>query len=143
MLRPSQFDTVKIAAMKITPAELRQRVGKLIFDHKAGYTIHRLLLVGGDIDVYDDKDIMWAFSTRCRPGDDEVRFGFAVPYALLLTQSIDLKTLFSECKGFPLVPYMSHGFFSPIKGGKVVSYCLMPSEYQNGKPDWIAADFKW
>lgn len=68
-----QFDTAKIAEMKITPAELRQRVGDVVFAHKVGYTIHRLVLVGSDIDVYDDKDVMWAFTTRCRPGDDEVR----------------------------------------------------------------------
>ncbi|KAL8277938.1 hypothetical protein RQP46_009570 [Phenoliferia psychrophenolica] len=117
-----QFDTAKIAEMKISPAELRKRVGDVVFNHKVGYTIHRLILVGGDIDVYDDKDVMWAFSTRCRPGDDE--------------------TFFGDCKAFPLIPYNGHGFHSPVKGGKVVSDALMPSEYKTGKPDWIAADFK-
>lgn len=68
-----QFDTAKISESKITPEELRQKVGDLVFGHKAGYTIHRLVLVGTDIDVYDDKDIMWAFTTRCRPSKDEVR----------------------------------------------------------------------
>ncbi|KAI5479123.1 cytoplasmic protein [Pseudohyphozyma bogoriensis] len=118
----SQFDTIKLAAMNITPEDLRKRVGDLVFNHKVGYTIHRLVLVGDDIDVYDDKDVMWAFTTRCRPGDDE--------------------TFYSECKGFPLIPYMSHGNFSPVKGGKVVSDALMPAEYKTGKPDWVAADFK-
>lgn len=81
-----QFDTAKLAAMKVTPEHLRQTVGDLVFGHKAGYTIHRLILVGTDIDVFDDKDVMWAFTTRCRPGKDE--------------------TFFEECKGFPLIPYM-------------------------------------
>lgn len=65
---------------------------------------------------------VWAFSTRCRPGSDE--------------------TFFEDCKGFPLVPYMSHGTGHPAKGGKVVSDALMPCEYNTGKPDWVAADFR-
>jgi hypothetical protein len=67
-----QFNTSKLPSLRLTPEQLRKRVGDLIFNHKAGYTIHRLVLVGGDIDVFDDKDVMWAFSTRCRPGHDEV-----------------------------------------------------------------------
>lgn len=59
--------------MNISPEQLRKKVGDLIFRHKAGYTMHRIVLVGSDIDVYDDKDLLWAFSTRCRPGTDEVR----------------------------------------------------------------------
>jgi len=64
---------------------------------------------------------VWAFSTRCRPSLDE--------------------TFYEDCKGFPLIPYMSHGNGSPVKGGKVVSDALMPSEYTTGR-DWVAADFK-
>ncbi|KAJ9123046.1 Ferulic acid decarboxylase 1 [Naganishia vaughanmartiniae] len=115
-----QFDDAKLRAMKTNSQELREKVGNLVFNHKSGYTIHRLVLVGDDIDVYDGKDIMWAFSTRCRPGMDE--------------------TFFEDVKGFPLVPYMSHGNGSPVKGGKVVSDALMPSEYTTGR-DWVAADF--
>jgi len=36
-----QFDTQQLAAMEITPQELRKRVGEAVFFHKAGYTIHR------------------------------------------------------------------------------------------------------
>lgn len=64
---------------------------------------------------------VWAFSTRCRPNLDE--------------------TFFEDVRGFPLIPYMSHGNGSPVKGGKVVSDALMPLEYTTG-PDFIAADFK-
>ncbi|KAF9889517.1 hypothetical protein FE257_007227 [Aspergillus nanangensis] len=116
-----RVDTTELRKMKTTSEELRKKVGDLIFHHKAGYTIHRLVLVGDDIDVYDGKDVMWAFSTRCRPGLDE--------------------TLFEEVRGFPLVPYMSHGNGSPTQGGKVVSDALMPTEYTTGR-DWEAADFE-
>ncbi|ORY88031.1 UbiD decarboxylyase family [Leucosporidium creatinivorum] len=116
-----QFNTEKLREMKTTSEELRKRVGDLVFYHKAGYTIHRLILIGDDIDVYDGKDILWAFTTRCRPSLDE--------------------TFYEDCKGFPLIPYMSHGNGSPTKGGKVVSDALMPTEYTTGR-DWVAADFK-
>ncbi|KAE8448154.1 Ferulic acid decarboxylase 1 [Mollisiaceae sp. DMI_Dod_QoI] len=116
-----QFDTQKLREMKTTGPELSKKIGDLIFNHKAGHTIHRLVLVGDDIDVHDGKDVMWAFSTRCRPGDDEV--------------------FYKDVKGFPLIPYMSHGSFSPVKGGKVVSDALLPVEYTEGR-NWEAADFK-
>lgn len=141
-----QFDTAKISKSKITPEELRQKVGDLVFGHKAGYTIHRIVLVGNDIDVYDDKDVMWAFTTRCRPNKDEVRSHFHSLLTPVSTQSDTLlypfQTFFEECKGFPLIPYMSHGTGHPAKGGKVVSDAIMPAEYATGLPDWQAADFK-
>jgi UbiD family decarboxylase len=116
-----KVDIGKLKEMAISPEDFRKKVGDLVFDHKAGYTIHRLVLCGSDIDVYELKDVLFAFSTRCRPNKDE--------------------TFYEECRGFPLVPYMSHGTGSPIQGGKVVSDALMPSEY-GGKQDWQQASFK-
>lgn len=116
-----KVDIHKLSEMKTSPEEFRKRIGDLVFDHKAGYTIHRLVLCGSDIDVYDWNDVSFAFTTRCRPNRDE--------------------TFFEECRGFPLIPYMAHGTGSPIQGGKVVSDALMPAEYQ-GKQDWQQASFK-
>lgn len=107
--------------MKTTPEAFRKQVGDVIFNHKAGYTIHRLVLCGDDIDVYDFKDVMFAYSTRCRPDTDE--------------------TFYQDCVGFPLIPYMSHGTAAPNKGGKVVSDALFKVEYE-GRQDWEVADFK-
>ncbi|KAH6638478.1 3-polyprenyl-4-hydroxybenzoate decarboxylase, partial [Boeremia exigua] len=116
-----KIDTQKLRQMKMTPAELRQRFSDAIFKVKAGYTIHRLLLVGPDIDIYNFKDVIFAYSTRCRPGTDE--------------------TFVEDVKGFPLIPYMSHGTASPIMGGKVVSDALLPVEY-TGESNWELADFE-
>ncbi|KAJ5563801.1 hypothetical protein N7513_000043 [Penicillium frequentans] len=116
-----KVDTARLREMKTNSKEFSKKVGDVVFNEKAGYTIHRLVLVGDDIDVYNGKDVMWAFSTRCRPNFDE--------------------TFFEDVRGFPLVPYMSHGNGSPTMGGKVVSDALMPSEYTTGQ-DWVAADFK-
>lgn len=115
-----KIDTVKLRALKTTPKEFAQKIGNIIFNDKVGYTIHRLVLVGDDIDVYDFKDVMWAFTTRCRPKDDEI--------------------FFDDVKAFPLIPYNGHGPHSPIKGGKVVSDALLAKEYTDGA-NWEAADF--
>lgn len=116
-----QVDTDALRKMKTTASEFCKKVGEIVFNDKVGYTIHRLALVGEDIDVYDFKDVIWAFCTRCRPGMDEYHF--------------------EDVKGFPLIAYMSHGNGPPTRGGKVVSDALLPVEYTTGR-DWEAADFK-
>lgn len=107
--------------MKTNSKAFRKLVGDIVFNEKAAYTTHRLVLLGDDIDVYNGKDVMWAFSTRCRPGMDE--------------------TFFEDVRGFPLIPYMGHGNGPKGKGGKVVSDALMPDEYTTGA-NWKAADFR-
>lgn len=116
-----QFDSEGLRKLKTTSQELRQKVADIVFSHKAGMTIHRLVLVGDDIDVYSGSDVLWAFSTRCRPGMDE--------------------TFVEDTYGFALIPYMSHGNGPPARGGKVVSDALMPTEYTTGI-DFVPADFK-
>jgi UbiD family decarboxylase len=116
-----QVDTDKLRAMKTNAEAFCRQVGDLIFKGKPGSTIHRLLLVGDDIDVYDFKEVIWAFTTRCRPVMDEYSY--------------------EDVPGFPLIPYMSHGNGPTNKGGKLVCDCLLPVEYTTGK-NWEAADFK-
>lgn len=116
-----QVDGEKLRASKTDAKTFCRKVGDQVFRHKAGATIHRLLLVGEDIGVYNFKDVMWAFSTRCRPGMDEYHF--------------------EDVLGFALIPYMLHGNGPAWKGGKAVCDCLLPSEYKTG-PDWETADFE-
>jgi UbiD family decarboxylase len=116
-----KVDIKRLAAMDVSPEIFRKKIGDLIFATKAGLTIHRLVLVGEDIDVYDFKDVAYALSTRCRPKTDE--------------------TFYEDCDGFALILYMGHGTASPIKGGKVVCDALMPSEYK-GTQNWQQASFK-
>ncbi|KAF4333269.1 ferulic acid decarboxylase 1 [Fusarium beomiforme] len=116
-----QVDTVKLRKLKTTPEAFCRQIAEAVFQSKSGCTIHRLLLVGEDIDVYNFKDVIWAFCTCCRPGIDEF--------------------IFEDCPGFPLIPYMSHGNGDPFRGGKIVSDCLLPVEYTTGK-NWETADFQ-
>ncbi|KAL4733127.1 3-polyprenyl-4-hydroxybenzoate decarboxylase [Aspergillus similis] len=66
-----QIDTAELRKMKTTSTEFSKKIGKLVFNHKAEYTIHHLVLVGDDIDVYNWTGVIWAFCTRCCPGLDE------------------------------------------------------------------------
>ncbi|KAL6828196.1 UbiD decarboxylyase family [Trichoderma camerunense] len=116
-----KVDGKRLRSMKTTPRELAKQFGDVVFNTKAGVPFHRLLLVGEDIDVHSDADIMWAFSTRCRPGIDEHPF--------------------EDVRGFALIPYMSHGNGNPIKGGKLVCDCLFPVEYTEGR-NWVNTSFK-
>jgi UbiD family decarboxylase len=116
-----QIDGAKLREMKTTPAEFCTKLGELVFRSKRGMDIHRLLIVGDDIDVYNFHDVMWAFTTRCRPGQHEY--------------------LFEDVRAFPLTPYMSQGPEPKLRGGKVVSDCLLPVEYTTG-PNWETADFE-
>lgn len=116
-----QIDIGKLATMSTTPEQFRKTIGDLIFYNKAGNAAHRLLLVGPDIDIYNFKDVAFAYSTRCRPGQDE--------------------TFYEDCFGFMLIPFMGHGFGNPGRGGRVVSDALMPSEYK-GEQNFRQASFE-
>ncbi|XPS72559.1 Phenacrylate decarboxylase [Ascochyta lentis] len=116
-----KVDTAKLRKMKTDSKSFSKLVGDIVFADKIGTMIHRLVLVGDDIDVYDSKDVFWAFSTRCRPFDDEV--------------------FFPDTTAFILIPYNSQGTHNPIKGGKVVSDALLSIEYTTGA-NWQAASFK-
>ncbi|KAF5640788.1 3-octaprenyl-4-hydroxybenzoate carboxy-lyase [Fusarium sp. NRRL 52700] len=106
-----QVDTEKLGDMKTSSAELCKRIGDLAFKDKSCMLVNRIILVGDDVDVFDWNDVMWALVTRCCPGKDE--------------------TLFEEVRGHPITPYMSHGpHGNPTQGGKAISDCLMPTEYQ-------------
>ena len=116
-----QVDTAELRKLKTTPAEFCQRVGEVAFANKSCMLINRLLLVGDDIDVYDWNKVMWAFSTRCRPSHDD--------------------HLFEEVRSHPLTPYMSQYPDTPRKGGKLVSDCMMASEYEKPR-NFVHVDFE-
>src|SRR5262245_8744925 len=84
-----QVDTEKLRATKTTPEHFCRKIGDIVFNDRVGFSIHRIVVVGDDIDVYNFKDVIWAFCTRCRPGMDEYHF--------------------EDVPGFPLIPYMSYG----------------------------------
>lgn len=116
-----QVDRQALSALQTNAKDFCNRIGDLVFRHKSGMQIHRLLIIGDDIDPFSFNDVMWAYATRCRPAIDEFHF--------------------EDVTAYPLVPYMSHGPGTKLTGGKVVSNCLLPEEYE-GKQGWVACDFE-
>lgn len=116
-----QVDREQLKELNTSSKEFCERLGRAIFNDKSSMLINRLLLVGPDINVYDFKDVIWAYTTRCRPGQDEY--------------------VFEDVPGFPLTPYMSHGGGDRRRGGKAISDCLLPMEY-NGEATFQRVDFE-
>jgi phenacrylate decarboxylase len=116
-----QVDLEELKARNTSAKEFCNEIGNLVFRHKCGMQIHRLLIVGNDIDPYNFEDVIWAYASRCRPAMDEFHF--------------------EDVQAYPLVPYMSHGPGTKLTGGKVVANCLLPSEYK-GEQNWVTCDFE-
>ncbi|KAF5497321.1 Ferulic acid decarboxylase 1 [Colletotrichum siamense] len=104
-----QVDTEKLRDMETTPEDFCRKLGSIAFHNKSCMLINRILLVGDDIDVYNWDKVMWAFTTRCRPVHDEY--------------------MFDDVGCHPLTPYMSQIPGTSRRGGKLVSDCLIRSEY--------------
>ncbi|KAL4938371.1 hypothetical protein BDV06DRAFT_226053 [Aspergillus oleicola] len=116
-----QVDTDKLREMGTSSEEFCTNLGNLVFRNKSCMLINRILLFGENIDIYDFKSIIWAFSSCCRPGRDEY--------------------FFEDVPAHPLTPYMSHGVSRDRKGGKLISDCLFPSEYERAR-DFVHVDFE-
>ncbi|KAL3484329.1 UbiD family decarboxylase [Aspergillus germanicus] len=116
-----QVDRKKLWELKTNAEDFCRKIGDLVFRRKCGMQIHRLLVVGDDIDPFSFKDVIWSYASRCRPGMDEFHF--------------------EDVKAYPLVPYMSHGPGTKLTGGKVVANCLLPHEY-NQEQMWVTCDFE-
>ncbi|KAL5340310.1 3-octaprenyl-4-hydroxybenzoate carboxy-lyase-domain-containing protein [Aspergillus crustosus] len=116
-----QVDTAMLRAMNTTSPEFCRKLGNIAFRTKSCMLINRILLFGEDIDIYNFRDIMWAYTSRCWPGRDEY--------------------LFEDVPAHPLTPYMSRGVGRSRKGGKVVSDCLFGEEYERER-DFVHVDFE-
>ncbi|KAM3520756.1 hypothetical protein MY4038_009299 [Beauveria bassiana] len=116
-----KVDVKKLAELRTTSKEFCNKIGNLVFNDKSAMLMNRIMLFGHDVNVRDFKDIMWALATCCRPGQDE--------------------HLFEDIPVLPLTPYMSHGRGNPTRGGKVVSDCLFPMEYE-GKTSFRGCEFE-
>ncbi|KAH8800275.1 putative 3-octaprenyl-4-hydroxybenzoate carboxy-lyase [Xylogone sp. PMI_703] len=116
-----KVDIQKLADLKTNSSDFCRKLGSLVFNNKSSLLVNRLLLIGDDVDIQHFDDIVWAFATRCHPKSGEY--------------------VFDDVPGFFLSPYMSHGEGDPKHGGKTVSDCLLPMEYQ-GKRNFRHVDFE-
>lgn len=116
-----QVDNQKLQAGSTTSKAMCDELAKIVFQLKPGWFIHRVFIVGDDINIFDFNEVMWAYATRCRPGYDEYTY--------------------EEFPGFVLVPMMGHGNGPAFTGGKMVSDCLLPVEYK-GARDYKVSSFE-
>ncbi|CAG8214165.1 unnamed protein product [Penicillium olsonii] len=117
-----QVDTAALREQKWTREAFCKAVGDVVWKSHAAVAISRLILVGEDIDVFNFDDLLWAYTTRCRPGQDDY--------------------LSEDVPGFYLMPFMSHGPGDPFKGGKVVSDALFTAQYEHDKFKFTEAGFR-
>ena len=61
----------KLRDLKTNAKDTCNRIGELVFRNKAGFIIQRLFVIGDDIEPYNFKQVMGAYSKRCRPKMDE------------------------------------------------------------------------
>ncbi|GKT49743.1 ferulic acid decarboxylase 1 [Colletotrichum spaethianum] len=115
-----QVDTDGLREMHTNSATFCRKLGEIAFSNKSCMLINHKLLVGDDIDVYNWNKVMRAFATRCRPGHDDHHF--------------------EDVRSHPLTPYMSQFPNIPRRGGKVVSDCILASEYERPR-DFNHVDF--
>ncbi|KAI7762011.1 hypothetical protein LZL87_004318 [Fusarium oxysporum] len=92
-----QVDNKMLAEMKSNPDELCTKIDNIASQSKATTLINRILLIGDDVDIHNWTDVIWAYTSRCRPGIDEY--------------------VFDEVMGRPLTPYRKYGRGSSVKGG--------------------------
>lgn len=112
----------KLGEMKTNAAEFSKKVGDIVYNNKCSILVTRIFLIGDDIDIYNFKDIIWALSARSRPGLDDF--------------------VFEDVRGLPIVPYMSQGTGHPKRGGKIITNCLLPAEYNDGVRSWVEVSYK-
>jgi UbiD family decarboxylase len=113
-------DRKALRAIKEIPPISATRLATFFFSHKYGMQIHRLFVVGDDIDPFNFKDVILAHASSCRPTIDEFRF--------------------EDVDSYPLVPYMSHGPGTKLTGRKVIGNCLLPQQYEM-EQNWVTCDF--
>ncbi|KAK4506227.1 hypothetical protein PRZ48_004192 [Zasmidium cellare] len=112
--------SLDIFAQGWTSDKVCREIGRVLFASKPGTYVHKILVVGDDIDIYTWDDILWAYTTRCLPTRDEIPF--------------------EDVNAWVLLPSVAQ---TPGKtrGGKVVCNCILPSEERRDR-GWEEADFK-
>lgn len=95
----------------LSSAEFTHKIGKVVFQGKAGSGVPKVLVAEDYIDITDVNDVVWAFATRTHPGHGEVHCP-AEPHVAL-----------SMC--------LSEGEAHSYRAGKVVYNCLLAALFND------------
>jgi UbiD family decarboxylase len=102
-------DVAALARMRTTEAELVHRFADTLFASHAGWYVPKVVLIGDDADITDIDQVVWAMATRYRPGTEYC---------------------FPDAQGLPLVPFLTEQQRRAGVGGKSVTSCLWPEEFE-------------
>lgn len=114
-------DLDQLGALRTTERALVDEVADVLFDSHAGWLVPKVVLVANDVDITDINQVVWAMATRSHPE--------ASHYC------------FPEASGIPLVPYLTPEQAREAKGGKSITSCLQPEQFQ-GNNKGITASFR-
>jgi len=103
-------DLRRLAELRTTEAEFVESVAEALFASHVGWLVPKVVLVADDIDITDIDQVVWAMATRYHPGTGEY--------------------CFPEAPGIPMVPYLTPEEVRAAKGGKSVTSCLLPEQFQ-------------
>lgn len=114
-------DVRRLAGLRTTERDLVGRVAEVLFGSHAGWLVPKVILVADDVDVTDTDQVVWALATRHHPGTGS--------------------HVFPEAPGIPLVPYLTPEEVRAGRGGKSVTSCLRPEDF-DGTPRAVTASFR-
>jgi UbiD family decarboxylase len=101
--------------MSCTKEELCRTIGKIAFDTKLGSQMPKMMVVHNDIDPTDLQELIWAFATRCHPGEGEV--------------------VFHHTPVYPLIAFTTKSEKVTHDGTKCVYNCLGPEDWGDTLPE--------
>lgn len=115
------LDLDRLGALRTTERALVDAIAEVLFDSHPGWLVPKVILVANDIDITDIDQVVWAMATRAHPGTSHYTF--------------------PDAPGIPLVPYLTPDEARAAKGGKSITSCLQPEQFQ-GTNKGITASFR-
>ncbi|CAI5759354.1 unnamed protein product [Candida verbasci] len=121
-----KINTKELVKLNTNAKDLMKLIGNFLWKSKECYKvcsiIHEIILVGDDIDIFNFRKFIWAYTTRHTPGNDQL--------------------FYDDVKSFPLAPFISQGPLIKTKtGGKVVTNCIFPKQFTDPNYEFTTCDF--
>ncbi|MFE3145502.1 UbiD family decarboxylase [Streptomyces sp. NPDC059218] len=115
------IDIRRLARSGMNEKELADAVAEVLFGSHTGWLVPKVLLVADDIDITDIDQVVWAMATRHHPGTGTY--------------------CYPQAPGIPMVPYLTPEEVRTGRGGKSVTSCLLPEQFE-GVTKGVTASFR-
>ncbi|MCX5158475.1 UbiD family decarboxylase [Streptomyces sp. NBC_00264] len=115
------IDIRRLARSGMNEKELADAVAEVLFGSHTGWLVPKVLLVADDIDITDIDQVVWAMATRHHPGTGTY--------------------CYPQAPGIPMVPYLTPEEVRTGHGGKSVTSCLLPEQFE-GVTKGVTASFR-